>query len=74
MQNQLYSISEYILPVDLLFQTPPIPWYSLLTSRALWSLVGMNFFHGWAFNTGLSQLAQYMKDVLQVNITKVQRL
>ena len=50
---------------------PPIPWRGLLTDPCVWALAVADFCLNWAGYAGLTQLPQYMEDVLKFDITKV---
>ena len=55
----------------MLLQSAAIPWRSLLSSPAVWGLVAYDFCLAWAMYMGLTQLPQYMKDVLHYHIASV---
>lgn len=54
-------------------QNPPVPWKTLLRTKAVWAIIIVNFANGWGYYTMLSELPTYMNDVLGFDISEVTR-
>lgn len=42
---------------------PPVPWKSILTSKAVWAVASANFCSNWGSDTVLTQLPTYISDI-----------
>ncbi|KAH7968456.1 hypothetical protein HPB52_008435 [Rhipicephalus sanguineus] len=52
----------------------PVPWASILTSRAVWMIALIKFCGAWSFYTLLTELPSYLADVLHFNIRSVRTI
>ena len=48
-----------------------IPWKAIWTSKAVWAIIAAQFAERWGFFTLQTQLPQFLKDVMNFDITKL---
>lgn len=68
---KLFYLTTVCIMCVLNLQAPPIPWTSILKSLPFWAILLAHMGHNYGYETLMTELPTYMKQVLHFNLKDV---
>lgn len=66
-----WILSDLLVMFFFIFQSPPVPWRSILKSAPFWAILVAHMGQNYGYETLMTELPTFMKQVLHFNIKAV---